>query len=109
MPTGCWHEKRPALCRLLQAQSPHTCGSSDLHIIRRFTQSWRNDYVAIEQLSRAIMRGHYVALLGLHKQHKRFAAERDNQIEICRQQGMGLRIVRELRFKAMRDCQGAGM
>jgi hypothetical protein len=29
--------------------------------------------------SRAIMRGHYVALLGLHKQHEGFAAEQHNQ------------------------------
>jgi hypothetical protein len=42
--------------------------------------SWRNDYVAIEQFSRAIVRGHYVALPGLHKQHERFAATWDRNL-----------------------------
>jgi hypothetical protein len=43
---------------------------------------WRNDYVAVEQFSRAIVRGHYVALLELHKQHERFAAEWDKVLAL---------------------------
>ena len=39
---------------------------------------WRNDYLGVEQWSRAIVRGHYVALLELHKQHELFAADWDN-------------------------------
>ena len=34
---------------------------------------WRNDYVGVEQWSRSIVRGHYVALLALHRQHQQFA------------------------------------
>ena len=34
---------------------------------------WRNDYAAVEQWSRNIVRGHYVHLGQLHEQHKRFA------------------------------------
>ena len=48
-----------------------------LHIIRRFTQYWRNDYVAVEQWSRNLIKGHYVALLELHRQHVLFAADWD--------------------------------
>jgi hypothetical protein len=43
---------------------------------------WRNDYVAVEQVSRAIIRGHYVALLELHKQHEKFAAMWDNNLRL---------------------------
>ena len=43
---------------------------------------WRNDYVAVEQVSRAIVRGHYVALLELHKQHEKFAAMWDNNLRL---------------------------
>jgi hypothetical protein len=34
---------------------------------------WRNDYVAVEQWSRNIIRDHYVALLQLQEQHEKFA------------------------------------
>ena len=34
---------------------------------------WRNDYVAVEQVSRAIINDHYVALLQLQEQHEQFA------------------------------------
>ena len=44
------------------------------HLIPYF---WRNDFVAVEQVSRAIIRGHYVALLDLQKQHEKFAATWD--------------------------------
>jgi hypothetical protein len=43
---------------------------------------WRNDYMAVEQFSRAIVRGHYVALLGLHRQHERFADEWDGNLRL---------------------------
>jgi hypothetical protein len=35
---------------------------------------FRNDYMGTEQWSRDIVRGHYIALPDLHKQHERFAA-----------------------------------
>jgi hypothetical protein len=44
--------------------------------------SWRNDYVAVEQVSRAIVRDHYVALLELHKQHEKFATTWDNNLRL---------------------------
>jgi hypothetical protein len=44
--------------------------------------SWRNDYAAVEQFSRAILRGHYVALPDLHSQHERFAAEWDRNLRL---------------------------
>jgi hypothetical protein len=43
---------------------------------------WRNDYLGVEQWSRSIVRGHYVALLDLHKQHELFAAEWDNVLRL---------------------------
>jgi hypothetical protein len=43
---------------------------------------WRNDYVAVEQLSRAIVRDCYVALSGLHKQHQHFAAQWDANLRL---------------------------
>ena len=43
---------------------------------------WRNDYVAVEQVSRAIIRDHYVSLLELHKQHEKFAAMWDNNLHL---------------------------
>ena len=41
---------------------------------------WRNDYVAVEQFSRSIVRGHYVALLELHRQHQQFALQWDSNL-----------------------------
>ena len=43
---------------------------------------WRNDYAAVEQFSRAIVRGHYVALLDLHRQHEGFAAEWNKNLSL---------------------------
>ena len=43
---------------------------------------WRNDYVAAEQVSRAIIRDHYIALLELHKQHEKFAGMWDNNLRL---------------------------
>jgi hypothetical protein len=44
--------------------------------------SWRNDYVAVEQVSRAIVNGHYVALLQLQEQHEKFARTWDNNLRL---------------------------
>lgn len=43
---------------------------------------WRNDYVAVEQWSRNIVRDHYVHLVQLHEQHTRFAAMWDNNLRL---------------------------
>lgn len=43
---------------------------------------FRNDYIGIEQWSRDIVRGHYVALPDLHKQHERFAAVWDRNLRL---------------------------
>jgi hypothetical protein len=47
--------------------------SISLHIIRRFTQYYRNDYAGIEQWSRFIRDAHYCYHLQLHAEHERFA------------------------------------
>ena len=44
--------------------------------------TWRNDFVAVEQVSRAIVNGHYVALLQLQEQHEKFAATWDNNLRL---------------------------
>jgi hypothetical protein len=44
--------------------------------------SWRNDYVAVEQVSRAIVNGHYVALPQLQEQHERFSQTWDNTLRL---------------------------
>ena len=43
---------------------------------------WRNDYVGVEQWSRNLVRGNYVALVGLHGQHERFAADWDKNLKL---------------------------
>src|SRR5580658_278243 len=43
---------------------------------------WRNDYLGVEQWSRSIVRGHYVALLELHKQHVLFATDWNNVLRL---------------------------
>ena len=43
---------------------------------------WRNDYVGVEQFSRAIVRGHYVALSQLHEQHQHFATTWDRNLDL---------------------------
>jgi hypothetical protein len=53
-----------------------------VHIILRFTQYYRNDYVGVEQWSRNIVRGHYVHLVALHEQHQRFAKTWDNNLRL---------------------------
>ncbi len=49
------------------------------HLIPYF---WRDDYVAVEQVSRAIIRDHYVALLELQKQHEKFAEMWDKKLRV---------------------------
>ena len=49
------------------------------HLIPYF---WRNDYVAVEQVSRAIIRDHYIALVGLQKQHEKFAETWDENLRL---------------------------
>ena len=41
---------------------------------------YRNDFVGVEQWSRAIVRGQYVYLASLHQQHERFAQVWDNNL-----------------------------
>jgi hypothetical protein len=43
---------------------------------------WRNDYVGVEQFSRAIVRGHYVALSQLHEQHEHVAAAWNRNLDL---------------------------
>ena len=43
---------------------------------------WRNDFVAVEQWSRNIVRGHYVYLFALHEQHVHFAKTWDNTLRL---------------------------
>lgn len=44
--------------------------------------SWRNAYVAVEQVSRAIVNDHYAALLQLQEQHEKFARTWDNNLRL---------------------------
>ncbi len=53
-----------------------------LHIIRRFTQYWRNDYAGIEQWSRFIRDGHYAFHAALYNQHEQFAKQWDNNLRL---------------------------
>jgi hypothetical protein len=46
------------------------------------TFNWRNDYVAIEQWSRNIVRDHYVCLVQLHEEHERFAKTWDANLAL---------------------------
>jgi len=43
---------------------------------------WRNDYVAVEQRSRNVVRDHYVHLIQLHEQHVRFAQTWDDNLRL---------------------------
>ncbi len=53
-----------------------------LHIIRRFTQYYRNDYLGVEQWSRNVIEGNYIHLIALHEQHQRFAKTWDNNLRL---------------------------
>jgi hypothetical protein len=43
--------------------------------------NWRNDYVAVEQWSRNIIRDRYVFLVALHEQHEHFARTWDANLK----------------------------
>jgi hypothetical protein len=43
---------------------------------------WRNDYMAVEQWSRNIVRNQYVHLVELHEQHVHFAKTWDNNLRL---------------------------
>jgi hypothetical protein len=45
------------------------------------TFNWRNDYVAVEQWSRNIIRDRYVFLVALHEQHEHFARTWDANLK----------------------------
>jgi len=62
--------------------APEPCGETPLHIIRRFTQYWRNDYVAVEQWSRFIRDGHYCYQPQLHADHECFAKAWDKNLRL---------------------------
>ena len=53
-----------------------------LNIIQRFTQYWRNDYAAVEQWSRNVVRNQYVHLVALHEQQANFAKTWDNNLRL---------------------------
>ncbi len=61
---------------------PNSQVKAPLHIIRHFTQYYRNDYAGVEQWSRTIVRDHYVYLVSLHQQHERFAKVWDNNLRL---------------------------
>jgi hypothetical protein len=44
--------------------------------------SWRNDYVAVEQVSRAVVNGNYVALPPLQEQQEKFARTWDSNLRL---------------------------
>lgn len=43
---------------------------------------WRNDYAAVEQWSRNVIREQYVFLVSLHEQHERFAKAWDSNLRL---------------------------
>jgi hypothetical protein len=64
-------------------RDPEMCfeiGSSEEPFLDPFY--FRNDYLGVEQWSRNLVRGQYVALTTLHEQHKRFAIEWDNNLRL---------------------------
>src|ERR1700677_2213488 len=65
----------PTLVALTFAGVAHAQGTMDFSGAQTLmgTFNWRNDYVAVEQWSRNIVRDHYVCLVQLHEQHVRFA------------------------------------
>src|SRR5580704_13835858 len=65
----------PALVVLTFASAAHAQGTMDFSGAQTLmgTFNWRNDYVAVEQWSRNIIRDRYVFLVALHEQHEHFA------------------------------------
>ena len=60
--------------------APEPSDETPLHIIRRFTQYWRNDYADIEQWSRFIRDDHYAFHAELNRQHEQFAKQWDKNL-----------------------------
>jgi len=65
----------PTLVALSFAGVAHAQGTMDFSGAQTLmtTFNWRNDYVAVEQWSRNIVRDNYVYLFELYEQHIRFA------------------------------------
>jgi hypothetical protein len=66
-------------------RDPEMCFELSRHIGGELTLDpfyWRNDYLGVEQWSRSIVRGQYVALPELHKQHELFAADWCNVLRL---------------------------
>ena len=66
-------------------RDPEMCFELSKPILSQLTLDpfyWRNDYAAVEQFSRAIVRGSYVALPGLHRQHGHFAVQWDRNLSL---------------------------
>jgi hypothetical protein len=61
--------------------APKPCGETPLHIIRRFTQYWRNDYAGVEQWSHFIREGNYCYHTQLYEQHENFAKLWDKNLD----------------------------
>jgi hypothetical protein len=51
-----------------------------LHIIRRFTQYFRNDYLGVEEYSRYRDGDNYIFVPDLHRQHETFARQWDRNL-----------------------------
>ena len=60
--------------------APEPSDETPLHIIRRFTQYWRNDYVGVEQWSRFITGTDYCFHRELFMQHVDFAKVWDRNL-----------------------------
>ena len=65
----------PILVALTFATAANAQGTMDFSGAQTLmgTFNWRNDYVAVEQWSRNIIRDRYVLLVALHEQHEHFA------------------------------------
>jgi hypothetical protein len=74
----------PALFALTFASVAHAQGTMDFSGAQTLmgTFNWRDDYVAVEQWSRNIVRDHYVCLVQLHEQHVRFAKTWDANLAL---------------------------
>jgi hypothetical protein len=73
----------PILAALIFASAAHAQGTMDFSGAQTLmgTFNWRNDYVAVEQWSRNIIRDRYVFLVALHEQHEHFARTWDANLK----------------------------
>jgi hypothetical protein len=74
----------PTMFALLCVSAAHAQGTMDFSGAQTLmgTFNWRNDYVAVEQRSRNIVRNQYVHLVALHDQHVHFAKTWDNNLRL---------------------------